>query len=184
MIRTFLALELPSGLAQNLREIIKRYRRSTPLGVNWVAEQNLHLTLLFIGDVPEHLIKELDSCLGELLATQEAFMIKAEGLELFPAVQPRLLWLKLAAEGDGIFRLNRTLLKHITALGCEPDSKTLKLHVTLARIKTQFPEPMARELLATDLKTGFHSYTQLNLYRSTLSPSGPSYNIISRYNLI
>lgn len=183
MIRTFLALQLPPTLEQKLRELIKRYHRSTPVGVNWVAEQNLHLTLLFIGDVPEHMIKELDLSLSELLSQQEAFSIKAEGLELFPAVQPRLLWLKLSAEHDSIFKLNRTLVKHVSALGCAPDPKVLKLHVTLARIKTQFPEPLARELLATDLKTGYFSYDRLTLFRSTLAPTGSSYNVINSYKL-
>ncbi len=183
MIRTFLALELPEGLSLKLREIVKRYKMLTPLGINWVQPENLHLTLLFIGDVPEHLIASMDARLQELLEGLSAFQFTAEGLELFPARDPRLLWLKLSSEDQRIMQLNRSLLKELQALGTEPDNKALRLHVTLARLKTNMPESLAREMLQLPFSKESGTYNELNLYRSVLSPAGPKYSIINTYKL-
>lgn len=183
MIRTFLALELPEDIAIKLRDVLKRYAQATPPGINWVHPENLHLTVLFIGDVPEHLIKIMDTRLQELLEGLSEFKFKAEGLELFPSREPRLLWLKLSADDQRLMQLNRSLVKALQELGVEPDNKALKLHITLARLKTRMPETLARELLQLPFGGEAQSYYEMNLYRSVLSPSGPKYSILNTYNL-
>ena len=183
MIRTFLALELPESLRVKLREVLKRYSQATPLGINWVHPENLHLTVLFIGDVPEHLIKSIDARLQEILENSGEFKFKAEGLELFPSREPRLLWLKLSAQDQRLMQLNRSLVKELQELGAEPDNKPLKLHITLARLKTPMPEAMARELLQLPFGGAAESYSEMRLYRSVLSPSGPKYSVLNTYQL-
>lgn len=183
MLRTFLALELPDALAAKLRELLQLYSRATPQGVNWVKPDNLHLTLLFIGDVHEHLIKGIDARLQDLLAQMNAFTFRAEGLELFPAREPRLLWLKLSTPDQRILQLNRILQKELENLGAMPDPKALKLHVTLARLKQNLPESLARELLQYPFDHDPQAYDTLNLYRSVLNPSGPKYSVINSYKL-
>lgn len=183
MIRTFLALELPEGLSDKLQQVLRRYSQSALAGVNWVKPENLHLTMLFIGDVSEHMIKSMDDRLEELTQGVDAFRIRTEGLELFPSREPRLLWLKLSTAEQRIFQLNKTLQREMKELGCEPDTKPLKLHITLARLKSAMPEPIARELLQYPFDQKEECYDSLCLFRSVLSPSGPKYSIINRYKL-
>lgn len=182
-IRTFIALELPPALKQRLQEIITCYGSSSPTGVNWVATDNLHMTLLFIGDVEQQQVLELDELLTKNLQGFPPLVFTAEGLELFPAIDPRILWLKLKSENDDIFKLHRRLMHDIIRLGISPDRKPLRLHVTLARMKTRMNPELERELIQQEFDQQNMAYTQICLFSSVLQPQGPSYSILEDYNL-
>jgi len=115
MIRTFIALELPKPLKSELGSVVNRYSKATPPYVNWVKPENLHLTLLFIGDVQPQEIRIIDEVLAKQLEGFPSFIFRPEGLEFFPSLQPHLLWLKLSSENEDIFKLNRRLLKELSA---------------------------------------------------------------------
>jgi 2'-5' RNA ligase len=183
MIRSFIALELPAELKTELVEILNRYQGRTAAGINWVKPENLHLTLVFIGDVQPELLSEVDEAIKELLIGFPAFKFKAMGLELFPAKEPRMLWLKLEAENEDVFKLQRRMIGALRSLGIEPDRKYLKLHVTLARLKTAMHDELAREIMQTEINKQSLVYQSICLFRSVLAPSGPSYSVIEQYNL-
>ena len=61
--RTFIALEPPKSVFLNLKEKLNIFKSTQ--GVNWVKEQNLHLTLLFLGDVDSTRINELSGILEQ-----------------------------------------------------------------------------------------------------------------------
>jgi len=183
MIRSFVALELPPQLRDSLAELIRRFRPMAPEGVNWVRSENLHLTLLFIGDVQPHKIAEIDEAIKILLEGFPAFRFSALGLELFPASEPRMIWLKLNAENDDIFKLQRRMLNALRVLGIEPDKKPLKLHVTLARLKTAISPELAREIMQSDIRTPSLVFPTITLFKSVLTPTGPNYSVLHEYNL-
>jgi 2'-5' RNA ligase len=183
MIRSFVALELPSGLKERLAELIRRFRPMIPDGVNWVRSENLHLTLLFIGDVQPHKVAEIDEAIKILLEGFPVFRFKALGLELFPAAEPRMIWLKLQAENDDIFKLQKRMINALRVLGIEPDKKPLKLHVTIARLKTAISPELAREIMQSDVKLDNLVFPTITLFKSVLTPTGPNYSVLHEYNL-
>lgn len=182
-IRTFIALELPPALKSRLGEIIERYSRLSPPGVNWVPPQNIHMTLVFIGEVEQTQIAELDEVITRLLRGFPPLNFTAEGLELFPSRDPRMLWLKLSAENDDIYKLQKRLIREVLSLGISPDRKPLKLHVTLARLKTALSPELASELMSLEFKPESLALDSLCLFRSVLLPQGPNYSIIENYTL-
>ncbi|MDY0150766.1 MAG: RNA 2',3'-cyclic phosphodiesterase [Candidatus Cloacimonas sp.] len=182
-IRTFIALELPPALKLRLQEIITCYGSSSPTGVNWVAADNLHLTLIFIGDVQQEQVTELDELLTKNLQGFPPLVFAAEGLELFPAIDPRILWLKLKSENDDILKLHRRLMHDIIRLGISPDRKPLRLHITLARMKSRMSPELEKELIQQEFDKHSMAYSRICLFRSVLQPQGPSYSILEDYNL-
>jgi 2'-5' RNA ligase len=80
MIRTFIALELPKPLKSELGSVVNRYSKATPPYVNWVKPENLHLTLLFIGDVQPQEIRIIDEVLAKQLEGFPSFIFRPEGL--------------------------------------------------------------------------------------------------------
>jgi len=183
MIRTFIALELPPALRLELEKIHGLYVPESPRGTNWVKSHNQHLTLLFIGDVPPQRINEITALLDSELDGFPAFSLTPLGLELFPAREPRLLWLKLNASNDDIMKLNRKLVKDLARLNLEADRKALKLHITLARLKGRFPLQTERSLLQYPIQSEPLSFGSLCLFKSVLQPSGPQYTVLQRYDL-
>ncbi len=183
MIRTFIALELPPVLKRELEKIQLRFAPESPRGTNWVKNHNQHLTLLFIGDVQPQRITEINALLENELEGFPAFALTPLGLELFPAREPRLLWLKLNAPNDDIMKLNRKLVKDLSRLNIEADRKALKLHITLARLKGRFSPESERSLLQYPIQSEPLSFDSLCLFKSVLQPSGPQYTVLQRYNL-
>ncbi len=184
MIRTFIALELPKPLKSELGSIVNKYSKATPSFVNWVKPENLHLTLLFIGDVQPPQIGAIEEVLEKELAGLSTFSFGAEGLEFFPAINPHLLWLKLSSESDEIFKLNRRLLKELSAREIEADKKPMKLHITLARLKASLPPAIEREIMSKKITSEPQDFDCLCLFKSQLYPEGPQYTVLHKYNLI
>lgn len=184
MIRSFIALELPSVLKTELSKVQTRFAAQSPKGTNWVVSENQHLTLLFIGDVQPQQINDIEAILESELEHFPAFAFTPQGIELFPARDPYLLWLKLSAPNNDIFKLNQRLIKELNRISIEPDRKALKLHVTLARLKARFSVETERELLQFPITQEPLSFGSVCLFKSVLHPSGPQYTVLQRYNLI
>jgi len=149
-----------------------------------VKPENLHLTLLFIGDVQPSQLSEIEEVLSHQLINFSAFHFTSEGLEFFPATDPRLLWLKLSSENNDVFKLNRLLIRELSAKGIVPDKKAMKLHITLARLKISLHPELEREIMSRDLKQGPLVFDSVCLFKSQLLPEGPKYTILNKHNLL
>ncbi len=184
MIRTFIALDLPTGLKSELERVQSRFVTQSPKVTNWVNEVNRHLTLLFIGDLQPQQIRDVEMVLENELEDFPAFSFTPLGLELFPARGPHLLWLKLSAPNEDIYKLNRKLIKDLGRLNIETDRKMLKLHITLARVKSPFSPETERDLLQHSFTNEAYRFESVCLFKSVLQPSGPQYTVLQKYNLI
>lgn len=182
-LRTFIALEVPDVHRQPIAGYLANWCQAHKQGINWVSSPNLHLTLLFIGDVHSGDIPLLKEELFRLCIKTDAFAMKCLGFELFPAIQPRLLWVKLDTAEKGIFTFAKELSRTAREIGYEPDSKPLKLHITAARIKVQQPVWLEQEFMQSGLPNEPAIYDTVTLYQSILKPDGPEYISLQQYEL-
>jgi 2'-5' RNA ligase len=179
--RSFIALETPEQPQSSLVEVLRRLRPHP--GVNWVKDENLHLTLLFLGDVDVNRLGEISEALSEICAKAEAFSLALKGLELFPYKAPRLVWATLADKDGSLSAWHKKLLGKIRHAGFEPDAKPLKAHITLGRVKKPLPASLQRDILTMELETGFHLYNRVTLFRSVLRSDGPIYHALESFEL-
>lgn len=182
-LRTFIALEVPDVHRQPIASYLAGWSKAHKQGINWVSGQNLHLTLQFIGDTHSGDIPQLKEDLFRLCIKTPAFEMNCLGFELFPARQPRLLWVKLETADKGIFTFAKDLNRTVRELGYEPDSKPLKLHITAARIKVQQPAWLEQEFMQSGLPAEPAVYGTVTLYQSILKPDGPEYIPLQQYEL-
>jgi len=182
-MRLFVALEPPEVLKAELTQALGSLQKQSRGGINWVKPQNLHLTLLFIGEVPDHQVQAVAQAAETRAKNFAAPALKARGLDLFPARDPRLLGLKLNEDEPSLTKLNRLLLNDLRELQLDPDAKALKLHITLGRIKNPQTPDFERSALSYPIAGDIQRWDTLTLYRSTLKPDGPVYNSIQQYYL-
>lgn len=180
-LRAFYALEVAEPLAQELKLHLKRFSKIP--GVNWVSELALHLTLLFMAEAPFDKMQELKQLCLDLSQEYDPASMISKGIELFPSKEPRLAWVKMEAENDGIFELYKSLQKRCLQLGIDFDKKALKPHITLGRIKRALPASMERDIMQTQLSSQSLTYDTLTLYSSKLGPHGPKYTILEQSKL-
>ncbi|MGD9160477.1 MAG: RNA 2',3'-cyclic phosphodiesterase, partial [Desulfobacteraceae bacterium] len=97
-IRLFLAFELPPNIKTEVAGISGEIKKSG-LKASWVRPGNIHLTLVFLGDVNEEGIPGIISGIDDIANRYEPFDISLEGMGVFPDIRrPRVLWLGLNGE--------------------------------------------------------------------------------------
>jgi len=182
-MRAFLAFELPDDVRRELAALTERFRNVQPRGVNWVRPENLHITLLFLGEAPASLLGRLDDAFGAVLAEQEPFEVHTPRVQIVPPNEPRTLWTRYDTDNRRALSLPGRLKDALADLPVEPDMKALKLHVTLGRIKTKIDERTLASMMGQSLGTRSFTISEVSLYESRLTPAGPDYTRLCAYTL-
>ena len=148
-----------------------------------VLGSNLHITLTFLGSVPEARIEEL-STIGQRIAA--AFprsglpiVVSLEGFEHW--AKPQLLTVvgEAAAAGSpetGVAALARTLTRETAGNGFSPDLKPFRAHVTVARKVARAP----RSCALPEVSWSFDAFA---LIESRTLAEGPVYSVVESYVL-
>ena len=169
-MRLFVGLPIPGALAQGLA----RTARSLELvNARWTPPENLHLTLLFLGQVGEETVPailreldQLDLAPLELRFTQLGLFPKA-GV-LFAEIEPTLK----------LVRLHAQVVRGMAHCGFPPEERPYHPHVTVARIRSSTPLRNLRTVLPTLLQQRF-TVDAVNIYRSYTLATGVQYEVLA-----
>ena len=177
MIRAFLALPLPPQVRTRLSVL----QALLPLPRE-VDPDTFHLTLVFLGDVPDHVLQDLHDDLSTLRPTP--FDLTLSGVGLFGGAKPRAAWAGVAAS-EPLMHLQAKLDRAARVAGAQPDARRFRPHVTLGRFAPPPPEDRLRLERAVVAQSGFtagpFTVSGANLYRSHLTRSGSTYDVLATY---
>jgi len=177
MVRLFTAIDLPESVTSALG----RMAYGLP-GARWVEEEQLHLTLRFIGEVDGGLFREIREELAEVQA--EPFEIQLQGFGCFPPRgAPRVLWAGVHPATE-LARLKRKIDAALARLSIPPEARKFSPHVTVARLKNSPPQRVARFIAGNNLfqSPPFH-VEGFHLYSSQLTPKGAIHRVEASYPL-
>lgn len=149
-----------------------------------VPASNLHVTLTFLGSVPESRLEELSTIARRVAATfpQDAMplAVSLEALEHWakPQVLAALGSRTMTQEGaaSGVVELARLLTDETAAAGFSPDLKPFRVHVTVARKVARPPRSSA----VGKIRWSFESFS---LIESRTLAEGPVYSVVESYVL-
>jgi len=180
-MRLFVALEIPSRVRKNLAELLQSLRVVSPQ-TRWVRPENLHVTLKFIGEVPEARLGAIRSALAGVDSDQPV-TLDFRGLGFFPNEKhPRVFWAGIEASPN-LKSLAAEIDKAMEKLGIPREQRPFSPHLTLARfepprlaeqLRAAIQEHAARDFGA--LRTG-----QFHLIESKLKPSGAEYTTVESF---
>ncbi len=178
MKRIFLALRLDDFT----RVLLSGLGGQVP-GARPVAEDQLHLTLRFIGDVDGATFQDIREGLWQLPAPPVVLSVNGVG-HFPPRGKPRILWAGIASSAELIGLRNR--VNHILReCGISPEGRKYHPHITLARLKNSSPHRVARFLSQNSmLSTPPCTVHQLTLFSSILSTKGAVHTIEDEYPLL
>lgn len=186
-LRLFWAVNLPADLKARLAKLQLRLQ---PAGgeAKWVEENNLHLTLKFLGETDRTLVDPIVSAAAAALAESSIFKLDLEGLGFFPnAARPRVIWAGVRGRVDLLLDLAGRVDRAMVGLGFRPEERKFSPHLTLARIKQAGPPGQlagaAASLAAGGLHQGSFMVRSADLMESRLSGSGPVYLRLAQVNL-
>ncbi len=177
-IRAFLALPVPDPA----RAALVALQAGLPFGRK-VPEENLHLTLVFLGEVAEAALEEIDAALAG--AALPAPVLRFEALGTFAEMERGLVFAAVA-EDAALTALHGRLCRIVRAAGVALPRRRFRPHVTLARSPRQ-PAGPARDRLAAALGQRLAvpeaRPDRLGLFRSRLAPGGAVHDLMADYPL-
>lgn len=182
-MRLFVGLSLPDTVRQQLLLLAGGLK-----GARWQRDDQLHITLRFLGEVDGAIASDIDESLAGI--SMQPFSVSVRGVGLFGTLNaPRILWAGVAPEAD-IRRLHDKVAQRMADLGVVGDARKYAPHVTLARFGGS--NNTSRNVVSGlgefvtahgDLKTPAFDVNAFHLYSSVLSGEGPAYRIEATYPL-
>ncbi len=137
MIRLFTAIEVPGEVAACLTPL----QRGMP-GARWVARENLHVTLRFIGGVDERMAEEVDHALARL--RMKPFEVRVMHLGSFgDSKAVRSIWAGLAP-CEPLLHFNARIERAFQQLGLAADKRKFTPHITLGRTRNVSNKEVAK----------------------------------------
>jgi RNA 2',3'-cyclic 3'-phosphodiesterase len=183
-IRTFVAIELPGELKQAVDKLIVGLKPFGP-DVRWVRAANLHFTLRFLGDVEQNDIAKLGEQIKRQLSGLPSFRIKLAGLGCFPNMRrPRVVWVGADGALDSLKALAGRVETACIECGFGKGDKPFSPHLTIGRIKdSRGLEPLVKRLEAVQFSSAEFTVEQVIIFKSDLSPRGPTYTPLAKLDL-
>ncbi|MDQ7798653.1 MAG: RNA 2',3'-cyclic phosphodiesterase [Candidatus Edwardsbacteria bacterium] len=183
-IRCFIALELPPDIRSILGEIIGQLK-SSGADVKWVDPANIHLTLIFLGEIPEANVLRAGLALNVLKGKFKAIDSGLGGLGAFPSVdRPKVIWAGLSQGAEEIKEIYRQVEKLTADISQEEKAREFSPHLTLGRVRSNKNLMQLKEAVkqANILKKGFE-INRLVLMKSTLTREGAIYTELNGIEL-
>lgn len=171
MIRLFCGLALPAQLRDRLISL----GGGLP-GARWVPEDNLHLTLRFIGEVPEPSFDDIAVALSAVKAAP--FDLTVAGMGHFERKRrPTMVWAGIEPS-PRLLDLHVRIESALRRAGVEGEERQFQPHITLARFDASAsPERVAGFLQANSLfRAPPFRVEHFTLFSSMLGRSGPTYH--------
>src|SRR5258708_7412246 len=181
-MRLFVALEIPSTVRENLADLLKTLRAVSPQ-TRWVRPENLHVTLKFIGEVPEPILAAIRDALARVRSDQPV-TLDFRGLGFFPNEKhPRVFWAGIEASPN-LKVLAEEIEKATEKLGIPREKRSFSAHLTLARFEPpRLPEQLRAAILEHATRDfGSLRTSQFHLIGSKLKRSGAEYTTVESFS--
>ena len=169
MLRTFVAIDLPDAA----REHLALMQGGIP-GARWVSDDNLHITLRFVGDIEGHVFDQLADALERIQFPP--FDVQLSGVGHFPPrKQPKSLW--VGVQSDALKALRDRVERTVVEVGLDAEQRKYHPHVTVTRLNGSPSSKVARFLGSYGLfRVEPFLVSSFHLYTSYLHQQGAEYS--------
>lgn len=184
-MRLFVALNLPKKQKRRI-ERAARPLREEGYPFRWVDPELYHVTLKFLGDAKRGRVEEISDALDRVSDKNEAFDVEMGEFGAFPSLRrPNVLWLGVEAS-PALRCLKQDLEWELSERGFEKETRSFHPHLTIGRTKKGAAAGRFRGLDEQASELDFDDELRvwkLDLMRSQLSSSGPTYTVLESARL-
>ncbi len=184
--RTFLAIGIDKAVRQSVIHLQEELAQSGA-DVKWVEPVNLHLTLLFLGEVDDRELVDICRATSKATAEIKKFSMALKGVGAFPNLRrPRNLWLGVEQGRESVLSVHAAIEAPLLDLGCyRREARPYSPHLTLGRVNSAEGEESVAPVLAKHAgrECGETQVSEVLIMSSKLKSSGPEYTVIGRSRL-
>lgn len=184
-IRVFIALALPehvTGALDSLQQELKQFG----IKMKYTDPENIHLTLKFLGDIRAGQADAIGEKLKQAAAGFAPIELSAKGMGVFPGIRkPRVLWTGVGGQTENLEKLHTEVESAMEVLGFEKESRRFSAHLTLGRFKGRADQALLADAIRQfgDFASDEFTADALYLFKSSLTPKGPVYTVLSSHPL-
>ena len=182
-MRAFIAIDVSDEVRDNLLKAQERIG-SKAAKIKFVERENFHVTLKFLGEIDEITAEEVKKALAEISKKHKKHRVRVKGIGVFPNPNyVRVIWAGVEND-EGIKAIARDVEREMRRLGFKKD-KDFVAHITIGRVKfVRYKVELAMALkdLANE-DFGEFEVNAIELKKSTLTPKGPIYETVARFEL-
>ena len=176
MQRLFIAIQIPEEIKTAIGGIIDVLKKSGT-DVRWVKQENIHVTLQFLGETDEALIPEISEALKKRLSSYPPFYITIAHVGCFPDKRrPRVIWVGIE-ESASLINLYKDITDEMSRFGYQKEERNFTAHLTIGRIKSNKNIHALFERFDEISTTNFSDFSvqHVTLMKSELNSSGAKY---------
>ena len=152
------------------------------LGIRWTREENVHITLKFLGEVAEETLEGVRGALREACSAHAPFDARLGGLGVFPSPRrARVVWAGVDEGSGEISVLAESVEAALEPLGLQRERRPYVPHATLGRAREAVIGTGLSETPVTDAPT--FRVRNAGLVKSTLTPEGSIYENLEVFAL-
>lgn len=184
-MRSFVAIELPTPIKVNIKDIQHKLK-SSGSDVRWTKAEGIHLTIKFLGNVEHEQIPGVSVILARCSATIPSFMLDVCSLGAFPNERnPKVVWMGIRDDRGHLDKLQKSLEKGLSDIGFKEEKRAFTPHLTLGRVRS----PQKKRELAQTLddyrqcECGQFEAKEVCLFKSELKPGGAVYTKLKTFAL-
>ena len=182
LVRTFISIPVPNEV-KSKKNMLYSTLENSPANISWVKNEQLHLTLKFLGHTPETMIENIKSEISKISSTIKPFKLLINKTGCFPKRErPRVLWLGIRGNTTALNDLFLRVDKEMKKIGFPSLDKEFIPHITLARVK--YPQKYTPDI-STFLKSSYDpidfTADRVQFLTSELLPSGTFYTLLGSF---
>lgn len=181
-MRCFIAINLDDSLKENIDQTIAPLRKGA-WDIRWVPAQNLHITLKFLGEIPDSSINGIHQGLSSATAYHKPFLLRFRGFGVFPSERkPRVVWINIEDAG-GLRNLHKDIENVMELSGFEKETRPFSPHLTLGRVGSSRGMIGFFRAVETLENRDFGNIEimKISLMKSELKPAGARYTTMADF---
>lgn len=187
-MRAFIAIELAAEVKTELARVQMLLRRDTACPAKWVAPENIHLTLCFLGNLTKAQVGAVKGAMDDTGKHFAPLQLTTSLPGAFPSAErPQTVWVGLEGDHGVMSRLHRYVEESLHVVGYRPDARPFRPHLTIARVHNDATQAVRLELGAAIQRLKIPSLridvSGLSLMKSVLNPAGAIYSCLCRVEL-
>jgi 2'-5' RNA ligase len=187
LIRAFVAVLIDPVVVDAVYSTQRRLSEIAPQ-LKWVNSSNFHLTVKFLGEIPDKSLQNVFDAVIKSADEAEPFDLNFKGIGVFgSAAKPRVVWVGTTEGAEQLGSLAESVDKHLQSVGFAGEERSFKAHLTLARSGREekaLPEEFRSAIKdSAELEFGKSRVDSLVVMRSELRPGGPKYTPMGVFKL-
>jgi 2'-5' RNA ligase len=187
-MRCFIAIDIGEAIRKALGRLQDEMRGKADIkkgDAKWVNPENIHLTLKFLGEIKDEQVVDICNITGDVASRHESFELDIESVGHFGGKSARVLWVGTGQNIDKLLQLQQDLEQQLDLAGWPRENREFSGHLTLCRIRNTRAGIKLAQLAQQykDFKLGTALADSVSVYQSQLTPQGPVYTVLGRYEL-